>query len=101
MRIEYANGCRGDPETNSIYVNLRRLQRNLKEDDELFILASQATQVFYCKDQSRPTEDWHVVLDVPKRLNWDVDSHDDPLIFEKIINDNDVTTSLEDDANVT
>ncbi|KAF6158180.1 hypothetical protein GIB67_014974, partial [Kingdonia uniflora] len=52
-----------DAMTNLRYVNLAKLQRNLKNDDEPFILASQATQVFYCKDHSRPDVQWHVVLD--------------------------------------
>ena len=42
---------------------LRRLKRNTKEVDEPFILASQATQIFYCKDQSWCMDDWHAVLD--------------------------------------
>ena len=82
VHIEDSNGCRVDPETNLIYVNLSRLKRSTKEDDEPFILAHQATQVLYCKDHNRPIEHWHVVLDVPKKLNQDVDYFEDPLAFE-------------------
>ncbi|KAF6167368.1 hypothetical protein GIB67_020674 [Kingdonia uniflora] len=64
--IEEKSGCLVDSETNLIYVNLGKLQKNSKEDDEPFILTTQASQVFYCKDQSRPNEKWHVVLDSPK-----------------------------------
>lgn len=101
VRIEDANGCTVDPETNLIFVNLSRLKSNSKEDDELFILSSEATQVFYCKDQSRLTEYWHVVLDVPKRLNRGIDSYEDPLVIEDRINDIAVTSTLEDEVYVT
>lgn len=91
------NSQRVDPETNLRYVNLKKLQRKTKEMDEPFILASEAYQVFYCKDQSRPMDEWHVVLDVPKKLNQDVDSYDDPLIFAARMNENTSTTALHDD----
>ena len=96
VRIEDKHGCYVDPATNLIYVNLRRLQRNSKEDDEPFILASQGTQVFYCKDHSRPADDWHVVLDVPKKLNQDVDSFEDPLVFEARTNGSSLSATLQD-----
>ncbi|XP_058111142.1 uncharacterized protein LOC131254155 [Magnolia sinica] len=57
-----------------------RFRRNIKEEDEPFIHASQAAQVFYCKDPTR--DDWHVVLDVPKRLTKDAYAFEDPLVFE-------------------
>lgn len=96
VRIEDKHGCYVDPATNLIYVNLRRLQRNSKEGDEPFILASQGTQVFYCKDHSRPADDWHVVLDVPKKLNQDVDSFEDPLVFEARTNGSSLSATLQD-----
>lgn len=92
-----SHGCRVDPEVNLVYVNLERLQRNTKEDDEPFILANQATQVFYCKDHSRPDEEWHVVLDVPRNLYQDMDSFEDPLVFEGRMNENDLAAALLDD----
>ncbi|KAF6145587.1 hypothetical protein GIB67_037620 [Kingdonia uniflora] len=68
VRIEEkVNNCVIDPETNLIYVNLEKLKRISKEEDEPFILACQASQVFYCKDLTR-NDYWHVVLDAPK--NW-------------------------------
>ena len=82
-----------------IYVNLSRLKINTKEDDEPFILAHQATQVFYCKDHNRPTEHWHVVLD-PKKLNQDVDYFEDPLAFEPRMIENVLTEALEDDIGI-
>ena len=97
VRIENTNSIRVDPETNLRYVNLERLMRTTKESDEPFILASQASQVFYCKDQSRPTDEWHVVLDAPKRLNQDMDSYEDPLVFEARTNENAYIGALHDD----
>ncbi|KAL5722555.1 hypothetical protein ACHQM5_006064 [Ranunculus cassubicifolius] len=81
VRIEdKRNGCVIDPNTDLVFVNLGRFQKNDKEESEPFVLASEATQVFYCKDMTR--NDWHVVLDSPKRLNADVDVFEDPLVFE-------------------
>ncbi|KAF6143504.1 hypothetical protein GIB67_029673 [Kingdonia uniflora] len=97
VRIE-ESGCSVDAVTKLRYVNLVKLQRNLKDDDEPFILASQATQFFYCKDHSRPDEQWHVVLDSPKRLSKDVDTYEDPLVFATRINVDDSILSLIDDV---
>lgn len=91
------NGCYVDPETNLIFVNLGRFRRNIKEDDEPFIHASQAAQVFYCKDLTR--DDWHVVLDVPKRLTKDAYAFEDPLVFEARLMAGSSSTSLTDDLN--
>ncbi|KAF6151288.1 hypothetical protein GIB67_020610 [Kingdonia uniflora] len=74
------NGCIIDPETNLIYVNLEKLKRILKEEDEPFVIAFQASQVFYCKDLTR-NDYWHVVLDAPKKLTRDVDAYEDPLVY--------------------
>ncbi|KAF9615633.1 hypothetical protein IFM89_025186 [Coptis chinensis] len=54
--------------------------RNTSEVDEPFILTSEAKQVFYCRDLSR--DNWHVVLDAPKRLSQEIDAYEDPLVFE-------------------
>ncbi|KAF6140352.1 hypothetical protein GIB67_011371 [Kingdonia uniflora] len=82
VRIEdKVNGCVIDPKTNLIYVNLEKLKRISKEVDEPFVLASQASQVFYCKDLTR-NDYWHVVLDAPKKLTQDVDTYEDPLVFK-------------------
>ncbi|KAF9601046.1 hypothetical protein IFM89_015031 [Coptis chinensis] len=79
-------------DTNLVYVNLRRCQRNTNEDDEPFILAFEAAQVFYCKDLSR--DNWHVVLHAPKRLNHDVDVYEDPLVFEAMVNSDGLASAL-------
>ena len=52
--------------------------------------------MFYCKDHCRPANDWHVVLDVPKKLNQDVDSFEDPLVFEARINGSSLSATLQD-----
>ncbi|KAF9609685.1 hypothetical protein IFM89_017884, partial [Coptis chinensis] len=70
--------------------------RNTSEVDEPFILASEAKQVFYCRDLSR--DNWHVVLDAPKRLSQEIDAYEDPLVFEArtSANDSSSTTLIED-----
>ena len=78
-RTKDANGHMVDSKTNLVYVNLSRLMKNTKEVDGPIVLVSQATQLFYCKDHSRPMDEWHVVLDVLKRLNPDVDCYKDPV----------------------
>ncbi|KAF9588810.1 hypothetical protein IFM89_016170 [Coptis chinensis] len=81
VRIEdKANGCYFDPDINLVFVNFSKFRRSSKFEDEPFILASQASQVFYCKDPTR--SDWNVVLDAPKRLTRDMDAYEDPLTFE-------------------
>ncbi|XP_058103455.1 uncharacterized protein LOC131247027 [Magnolia sinica] len=72
-----------------------RFRRNIKEEDEPFIHASQAAQVFYCKDPTR--DDWHVVLDVPKRLTKDAYAFEDPLVFEAGLTAGSSSPSLIDD----
>ncbi|KAF6159565.1 hypothetical protein GIB67_032336 [Kingdonia uniflora] len=82
VRIEdKVNSCVTNPETNLIYVNLEKLKRISKEEDEPFVLASQASQVFYCKDLTR-SDYWHAVLDAPKKLTRDVDAYEDQLVFK-------------------
>ncbi|KAF9590966.1 hypothetical protein IFM89_000511 [Coptis chinensis] len=70
--------------------------RNTSEVDEPFILASEAKQVFYCRDLSR--DNCHVVLDAPKRLSQEIDAYEDPLVFEArtSANDSSSTTLIED-----
>ncbi|KAL5703500.1 hypothetical protein ACHQM5_022040 [Ranunculus cassubicifolius] len=81
VRIEdKKNGCVIDPDSNLTFVNLGRWQKNDNEENEPFIIASEASQVFYCKDISR--EDWHIVLDAPKRSNTDMDAYEDPIAFD-------------------
>ncbi|KAF9601100.1 hypothetical protein IFM89_016287 [Coptis chinensis] len=85
-----------DPDTNLVFVNLGRFMRNTSEVDEPFILTSESKQVFYCRDLSR--DNWHVVLDAPKRLSQEIDAYEDPLVFEArtSANDSSSTTLIED-----
>ncbi|CAH9128299.1 unnamed protein product [Cuscuta epithymum] len=93
VRIEdKVNGCVVDPETNLIFVNFGRFRRNSSDDDEPFIHASEATQVFYCKDETR--DDWHLVLESPKRLSHDVDAYQDPFTFEETTFNSSLSTSM-------
>lgn len=73
------NGCIFDPETGLIMVNMEKHKGIDKEGDEPFILACQASQVFYSKDQTRPG--WAVILMAPKRLTKEVDALEDPSLF--------------------
>ncbi|KAF6170405.1 hypothetical protein GIB67_014335 [Kingdonia uniflora] len=70
-----------DSDGNGMMEGLQANCKKTKEDDKPFILATQASQVFYCKNQSRPNEEWHVALDSPKRLTKDIDAYEDPLVF--------------------
>lgn len=83
VRIEdKVNGCVVDPLSNLIFVNFGRFQKNTSEDDEPFIHASQAYQVFYCRDETR--DNWHCVLESPKRLGQNVDAYEDPFEFSEV-----------------
>ncbi|CAH9084005.1 unnamed protein product [Cuscuta epithymum] len=93
VRIEdKVNGCVVDPESNLIFVNFARFRRNSSEDDEPFIHASEATQVFYCKDETRDA--WHLVLESPKRLSHHVDAYQDPFIFTETTCNNSLTNLI-------
>ncbi|KAF9595364.1 hypothetical protein IFM89_000282 [Coptis chinensis] len=63
-------GCYTDPDINLIFVDLSKFKGSSKIVDEPFILASQASQVFYCKDLTRIG--WNVVLHAQKRMNGDI-----------------------------
>lgn len=81
VRIEdKVNGCVVDKEMNLTTVNFERFKSISKETDEPFIRASDASQVFYCKDPTR--DNWYVVLDAPRRLTRFVDAYEDPFVFE-------------------
>lgn len=73
------NGWEVDPETNVVCVNFARFKRNTNVEDEPFIHASHASQVFYCKDETRET--WHIVLESQTRLNHDMDAYANPFVF--------------------
>ncbi|KAF6177120.1 hypothetical protein GIB67_005108 [Kingdonia uniflora] len=81
VRVEdKVNGCTFDTEANLTFVNLQKLKRNSKVDDEPYCLASHASQVFYCQDPTKTG--WSVVIDAPKRLDKDIDAYEEPLVFE-------------------
>ncbi|KAF6173069.1 hypothetical protein GIB67_009989 [Kingdonia uniflora] len=81
VRVEdKVNGCAFDPKANLTFVNLQKLKRNSKVDDEPYCLASQASQVFYCQDPTRT--DWSLVIDAPKRLDKNIDAYEEPFVFE-------------------
>ena len=67
-------------------VNIQKRKGTEKEGDEPFILACQANQVFYSKDQTRPG--WSVVLMAPKRLTKEVDAIEDPSLFSSFDGEN-------------
>ncbi|XP_058067491.1 uncharacterized protein LOC131216904 isoform X1 [Magnolia sinica] len=80
VRVEdKTNGCIVDPESNLIMVNMEKLKGHEKEGDEPFILASQASQVLYSKDQIRLG--WYVVLMSSKRLTKNMDTLEDLTLF--------------------
>ncbi|KAF6155037.1 hypothetical protein GIB67_035784 [Kingdonia uniflora] len=81
VRVEdKVNGCTFNAKANLTFVNLQKLKRNSKVDDEPYYLASQASQVFYCQDPTRT--DWSVVIDALKRLDKGIDAYEKPLAFE-------------------
>ncbi|KAF9618315.1 hypothetical protein IFM89_000950 [Coptis chinensis] len=95
--LQYQQACKWVLRKSSKNVEWERCQRNTNEDDEPFILASEAAQVFYCKDLSR--DNWHVVFHAPKRLNHDVDVYEDPLVFEAMANSDGLASALMGDIN--
>ncbi|KAI3988081.1 hypothetical protein MKX01_011870 [Papaver californicum] len=56
----------------------REIKFETKDTNEPFIHSSQASQVFYCKDESRPDKKWHIVLESPQRWGPNVDAFEDP-----------------------
>ena len=55
-------------------------------NDEPFILASEASQVFYSKDLKN--SGWFVVLHTPKRLTTIVDDLEFPTVYQSAFEDN-------------
>lgn len=80
------NGCKVDPIWNLVMVNLKKLKNKEKVEEDPFILAREASGVFYSKD---PKENgWHVVLHMPKRQTKQVDMISIPTDYQSILNDN-------------
>ena len=86
------NGCKIDPISNLIMVNLGKLKSKDRVNDEPFILASEATQVFYSKDLKN--DGWFVVLHTPKRLTSNVDDIEFPTIYQSAFEDNEKLEDL-------
>lgn len=80
------NGCRLDSNWNQIMVNFNKLKNKELVDEDPFILAQEATSVFYSKD--RVNDGWYVVLNTPKRLTKEVDASDVPNNYQSCLKDN-------------
>ncbi|XP_026409969.1 uncharacterized protein LOC113305076 [Papaver somniferum] len=94
------NGWYVDSVTKQIYINFERFMGNKKDTDEPFIHSSQATSVFYCKDESRPDRKWHIVLESPKRRSPYVNTFEDPFVFTGIAKESSLTAvNLDDNSN--
>lgn len=87
VRVEDKTGCKVDPATNMILVNLTKLKSKDHVKDEPFVCASQKIkQVFYSKYLNN--DPWSVVLHSPQRLTTEVDKIEAPVEFQSILNDN-------------
>ncbi|XP_026384704.1 uncharacterized protein LOC113280271 [Papaver somniferum] len=94
------NGWYVDQVRRQIYVNFERFMENTKDADEPFIHSSQATSVFYCKDESMPDRKWHIVLESPKRRGPYVNYFEDPFVFTGVAKESSLTTAnLHDNSN--
>lgn len=79
------NGCKLNHDSSLVMVNLNKLKSIDKITDEPFILASEASQVFYSKDLKN--EDWWVVIHSPKRLSSLVDDLEIPRDYKSNLED--------------
>jgi len=87
VRVEdKINGCKVDPNSKLVMVNLSKLKSKERIDDELFILASEAAQVFYAEDFLN--DGWSIILHTPKRLTTIVDKLEVPIVYQSILEDN-------------
>ena len=86
------NGCKIDPASNLIMINLGKLKNRDNVNDEPFILASEASQVFYSKDLEN--DSWYVVLHSPKRLTTNVDDIESPTVYQLALEDNEKLEDL-------
>ena len=86
------NGCKVDLISNLIMVNLGKLKNKNNVNDEPFILASEASQVFYSNDLKN--NGWSVVLHTPKRLTTNVDDIEFPTVYQSAFEDNEKLEDL-------
>ncbi|KAI3920106.1 hypothetical protein MKW98_001362 [Papaver atlanticum] len=61
------------------FVNFKKFMKNSREVDEPFIHASQARQVFYCRDVKR--QHWNLVLESLIRSDPNKNAYEDPFVF--------------------
>ncbi|XP_026459565.1 uncharacterized protein LOC113360250 [Papaver somniferum] len=80
------NACKVDAVSKVIKVNLSKMKNKVKVSDETFILASEATQVFYSKDLTN--EGWSVVLHSHQGLTFSVDKFEVPTAYQSILTNN-------------
>ena len=82
--VDEKNAFKVDSTSKLVMVNLNKLMGRNSIHDEPFILASQASQVFYCRDTK--FNGWSVVLHTPKRLTKAIDAFEvDHTMYESII----------------
>lgn len=86
------NAYKVDPIWNHEMVNLSKLKDKRKVEEDPFILAQEASGVFYSKDQSN--DGWHVVLHTQRGLNTNVDKKETPTVYQSILKDNPNLKSL-------
>ncbi|KAI3986558.1 hypothetical protein MKX01_014096 [Papaver californicum] len=100
VRVEdKTNGSYVEADTNLRFFNFEKFMRSSKEVDEPFIHAFQATQVFYCADETR--EYWHLVLESPIRSTPNVTAYEDPYSFTASANEASlISTFVADDEQV-
>lgn len=92
---EDPNAFKVDPVSKLVMVNLNRTMPSDDVNAEPFILASQASQVFYCKVSKR--EEWSIVIPSPKRLTKSVDALEiDSTMYNSILEENDMLCALLD-----
>ncbi|XP_026405610.1 uncharacterized protein LOC113300619 [Papaver somniferum] len=90
------HGSYVDRETKLRFVNFEKFARSSKEEDEPFIHASQASQVFYRSDLTR--KHWNLVFESPIRSHPHMNAFEDPYVFTATSSDVPlISETIEDD----
>lgn len=92
VKEDKSNGFKVDPQSHVIKVNLSKLRSNKSVLDEPFILASEATQVFYAQDVT--DAGWSIVLHSQQRLTSAVDDIEVPISYQSVFTDNESLEKL-------
>lgn len=92
VKEDKSNGFKVDPQSRVIKVNLSKLRSNKSVLDEPFILASEATQVFYAQDVT--DAGWSIVLHSQQRLTSAVDDIEVPISYQSVFTDNESLEKL-------